>query len=321
MQIPETVIDMAIEPRTQAEKNKLHEALERLSREDPTFRQHVDQQTGQLLISGMGELHLDIIRDRLLREFSVDARIGEPRVSYRESLIEAVTVEEAFQKEMEGHGQDARVVIKFEPDPCGAALKFENRVDKELLAVHFVKAVERSLTQGASGALYGFPLINVKATLLDATSHPTDSSELAFEAAAAGAQRHALEQGGCRLYEPYMKLEIITPEDDMGDVITSSTVATAPSRRCIRARRCASSGRRPRWRSSSASPPSCGPSPRAAAPTAWSRWGTARPPPTRLSSPEPGSRGGWRGRPRPRAQARTPALPVRGARPEQPEKE
>jgi len=220
MQIPETVIDMAIEPRTQAEKNKLHEALERLAREDPTFRQHVDQQTGQLLISGMGELHLDIIRDRLLREFSVDARIGEPRVSYRESLVDAVTIEETFQKEMEGHGQYARVLIRFEPEPCGMALKFENRVPKELLAPHFAKAVERSLTQGASGALYGFPLINVKATLLEATSHPTDSTELAFEAAAATAQRRALEQGGCRLYEPYMKLEIITPEDDMGDVIS-----------------------------------------------------------------------------------------------------
>jgi elongation factor G len=220
MHIPETVIDMAIEPRTQAEKNKLHDALEKLAREDPTFRQHVHQQTGQLLISGMGELHLDIIRDRLLREFSVDARIGEPRVSYRESLVGAVTIEETFQKEVEGRGQFARVVIRFEPDPCGMALKFANRVAKEVLAPHFVKAVERSLTQGASGALYGFPLINVKATLLDATTHPTDSTELAFEAAAGAAQRRALEEGGCRLYEPYMRLEIITPEENIGDVIS-----------------------------------------------------------------------------------------------------
>ena len=220
MQIPETVIDMAIEPRTQAEKNKLHDALEKLAREDPTFRQHVDVNTGQLLISGMGELHLDIIRDRLLREFNVDARIGEPRVSYRESLVNPVTVEEVFQKEVDGRGQYARVVIRFEPEPCGMALKFVNQVGKELLAAHFAKAVERSLTQGASGALYGFPLINVKATLLEATTHPTDSTELAFEAAAGAAQRHALDRGGCRLYEPYMKLEIITPEENIGDVIS-----------------------------------------------------------------------------------------------------
>ncbi len=220
MQIPETVIDMAIEPRTQAEKNKLHDALEKLAREDPTFRQHVDPNTGQLLISGMGELHLDIIRDRLLREFNVDARIGEPRVSYRESLVNAVNVDEVFQKEVDGRGQYARVVIRFEPEPCGTALKFVNRVPKELLAAHFAKAVERSLTQGASGALYGFPLINVKATLLEATTHPTDSTELAFEAAAGGAQHRALGEGGCRLYEPYMKLEIITPEENIGDVIS-----------------------------------------------------------------------------------------------------
>jgi elongation factor G len=220
MQIPETVIDMAIEPRTQAEKNKLHDALEKLAREDPTFRQHVDPNTGQLLISGMGELHLDIIRDRLLREFSVDARIGEPRVSYRESLVNPVEVEEVFQKEVDAHGQFARVLIRFEPEPCGTALKFENRVAKETLAAHFARAVERALTQGASGALYGFPLINVKATLLDATTHPTDSTELAFEAAAAGAQHRALQEGGCRLYEPYMKLEIITPEENIGDVIS-----------------------------------------------------------------------------------------------------
>jgi len=220
MQIPETVIDMAIEPRTQAEKNKLHDALDKLAKEDPTFRQHVDQQTGQLLISGMGELHLDIIRDRLLREFNVDARIGEPRVSYRESLVEPVTIEQTFQRELEGHGQYARVVIRFEPEPCGMALKFVNQVAKEVLAPHFAKAVERALTQAASGALYGFPLINVQATLLDATSHPIDSTELAFEAAAATAQRRALEEGGCRLYEPYMKLEVITPEENIGDVIS-----------------------------------------------------------------------------------------------------
>jgi elongation factor G len=221
MQVPETVISMAIEPRTQAEKNKLDEALEKLSREDPTFRRHVDSQTGQLLISGMGELHLEIIRDRLLREFNVDARVGEPRVSYREGLEEPIIIEETFQKEAEGRGQYARVVIEFEPAPCGSDLEFENRVPKDVLPLHFARAVERTLTQSSvGGVLYGFPLINLKAALVEAATHPVDSTELAFEAAASIAQRRALEEGGCELYEPYMRLEVVTPEDGLGDVIS-----------------------------------------------------------------------------------------------------
>jgi elongation factor G len=220
MQVPETVISMAIEPKTQADRKKLDESLDRLALEDPTFRRSVDGQTGQLLISGMGELHLDIIRDRLLREFNVDARVGEPRVSYRESLKKAVTIEETFQKEIEGHGQFARVVILFQPAPVGSALAFEDRVAKEVLPQHFVRAVQRALTQSsAGGVLYGFPLINVKSTLLDAGVHTVDSTELAFEAAASIALRRALEEGGCEVYEPYMRLEIVVPEDDMGDVI------------------------------------------------------------------------------------------------------
>jgi len=218
--IPETVISMAIEPRTQAEKKKLDAALERLSREDPTFVQTVDPNTGQLLISGMGELHLEVIRDRLLREFNVDANVGRPRVSYRESLKNKITVEETFQREMEGHGQFARVTIEFEPVSCEAQIEFVNATTKEVLANHFVRAVQRSLTQATSGALFGFPLINIRATLLDAETHPVDSSELAFEAAASMAQRRALEEGGCQLYEPYMRLDIIVPEDNLGDAIT-----------------------------------------------------------------------------------------------------
>ncbi len=219
MQFPETVISMAIEPKTQAERRKLDEALEELAREDPTFRQTVDQQTGQLLISGMGELHLDIIRGRLQREFNVEARIGEPRVSYRESLIEQVTVQETFEREIEGRQQFARVTIRFEPIE-GAGLKFESQVDKDVLPHQMQHAVEQALTQNASGPLYGFPLINVKATLLDAEQRPGSSTELSFEAAASRAQRRALEQGGCRLYEPYMRLEVIAPEERIGDVIS-----------------------------------------------------------------------------------------------------
>ncbi|MGD2174259.1 MAG: elongation factor G [Candidatus Brocadiaceae bacterium] len=219
LQVPETVISMAIEPKTQAERKKLDEALEELAREDPTFRQTQDQQTGQLLISGMGELHLEVIRDRLLSEFNVEARIGEPRVSYRESIEEPVTIRETFEREVEGRRQFAGLVIRFEPVE-GAGLEFENRVPKDVLSRQFAYAVEQTLTGSPSGPLYGFPLINVKATLLEAEVHPVDSTELAFEAAAATAQRRALEEGGCQLYEPYMRLEIITPEDRLGDVIS-----------------------------------------------------------------------------------------------------
>jgi len=220
MHVPETVISMAIEPRTQADRKKLDEALERLAREDPTFRTSVEAQTGQTLIHGMGELHLDIIRDRLLREFNMDARVGEPRVSYRESLKDAVRIEEVFRNEVEGHGQFARVVLDFEPFACGSALAFENRVDKDVLPPHFARAVQRALSQGSSGVLYGFPLINVKAVLVDASTHQVDSTELAFEAAASIAQRRALEEGGSEVYEPYMRLEIVIPEDNMGEVIS-----------------------------------------------------------------------------------------------------
>jgi len=220
MHVPQTVIAMAIEPKTQADRKKLDEALQTLAREDPTFRQTVDSHTGQLLISGMGELHLDIIRDRLLREFGVEARVGPPRVSYRESIKRPITVDETFEREVEGHGQFARVVISFEPAPGASGLEFESRAAKEVLPLHFARAVERALTQSASGPLYGFPLINVKATLLDGATHPTDSTELAFEAAASAAQRRALEQAGCRLYEPFMRLEIMTPESHVGDVIS-----------------------------------------------------------------------------------------------------
>ncbi|MCD6416997.1 MAG: elongation factor G [Planctomycetes bacterium] len=222
MQFPETVISMAIEPKTQAERKKLDEALEELAREDPTFEQALDQQTGQLLISGMGELHLDIIRDRLLREFNVDARIGEPRVSYRESLERAITTDETFEKEIEGRRQFARVVIHFEPAK-GAGLDFENQAPRDALPLHLARAVERALTQNPSGQLYGFPLVNVKATLLEAHMHPTDSTELAFEAAASSALRRALMEAGCRLYEPYMRLEIVAPEEKIGDVINYIT--------------------------------------------------------------------------------------------------
>ena len=220
MVFPETVISMAIEPRTQADKKRLDNALDSLAREDPTFKTHMDAQTGQLLISGMGELHLEIIKDRVLREYNVDANVGEPRVSYRESLKQPVTVEGTFDQEADGRGQFARVVLAFDPFDCGEAIRFENRTPHDVIPNHFVRAIERALTESAaSGTLYGFSLINVRATLTHAETHPVDSSELAFEAAAARALRNALEEGGCILLEPLMRLEIVTPEQYLGGVI------------------------------------------------------------------------------------------------------
>ena len=221
MEFPNTVISMAIEPRTQAEKAKLDEALEELAREDPTFRAHVSPQTGQLLISGMGELHLEIIRNRLLREFNVDANVGEPRVSYRESIETAITVEETFDQEAEGRGQYAWVRMRFEPAQVPQGIEFENEVDKSKLPLHFARAIERSLPQGATGPLYGYPLINVRAVLLDAKTHPVDSTELAFEAASARAMHRAMEQTDAQLLEPVMRLEIVVPEGHLGDVISN----------------------------------------------------------------------------------------------------
>ena len=217
---PETVISMAIEPMTQAEKNKLSDALAVMAREDPTFRVHTDQETGQLLISGMGELHLEIIKDRLLREFNVKANVGVPRVSYRETLKEAVIAEGVFRQEAEGRGQFARVVMNFEPFHGSRAITFVNEAPPEVVPDHFVRAVRRSLTgQAASGSLYGFPLIDIKAVLTGGETHPVDSTELAFEAAAARALRQALEEKGSILLEPVMRLEITCPEDYIGDVI------------------------------------------------------------------------------------------------------
>ncbi len=220
MDFPNTVAAMAIEPKTQTEKGRLDEALEKLAKEDPTFRSGVDKQTGQLLISGMGELHLDIIKDRLLREFSVDANVGEPRVSYRESIQAPVSVDAVFDHETDGRGQYARVEMRFEPDKNVAGVAFVNEVDPEICPPHFVRAIENAFRGAVSGPIYGYPLIYVRAVLVDAQTHPVDSTELAFEAAAGRALRKALHSAEVRLLEPYMRIEVVVPESNMGDVIS-----------------------------------------------------------------------------------------------------
>ena len=242
--VPKTVVSMAIEPKTQADREDLDDALEKLAREDPTFTSRVDPQTGQLLISGMGELHLDIIRDRLLREFNVEANVGEPRVSYRESIKEPVEVTETFDREIEGKRQFARVTLRFEPHQTREPVEFESRLEENQVPKRFVNAVRESLTEGATGGvLYGYPLINVRCVLLDAEVSPEASTAVAFEAAAARALRDALDRGGCELFEPVMKVEVVTPEQYMGDVISYlnscrgevSSVATRGDLKVIRA--------------------------------------------------------------------------------------
>ncbi len=220
MNFPNTVVSMAIEPKTQAEKGRMDDALEKLTREDPTFQVGVEKQTGQLLVSGMGELHLEIIKDRLLREFNVDANVGAPRVSYRESIREPVSIEEVFSRESEGRGQFARVMMRFEPDSESQGIRFVNEVDPDLCPSHFARAVERALIGSVAGPIFGYPLIYMKAVLLGVETHPVDSTELAFEAAAGRALRNALAEADVELLEPYMRIEVVVPEPNMGDVIS-----------------------------------------------------------------------------------------------------
>ncbi len=219
MTFPNTVASMAIEPKTQTEKGRLDEALDKLAKEDPTFQAGVDKQTGQLLISGMGELHLEIIKDRLLREFNVDASVGEPRVSYRESIKSPVTVEAVFDQETEGRGQFARVEMLFQPDKNCSGIVFENKVSPEVCAAHFARAAANAFRGALPGPVYGYPLIYVRAVLLNAETHPVDSTELAFEAAAGRALRKALSGPDALILEPHMRIEIVVPEVNMGDAI------------------------------------------------------------------------------------------------------
>ncbi|HHT9119273.1 MAG TPA: elongation factor G [Candidatus Hypogeohydataceae bacterium YC41] len=217
---PETVISMAIEPKTQAEKEKLIYALNKLKKEDPTFNVKVNEETGQLLIAGMGELHLEVLKNRMLSEYKVDANVGSPRVAYKETLSRAVLIEEKFIQQTGGHGQYGHVVIQFEPCKDAHPVIFEDEIKGGAIPKNYIKSVEagvRETTQG--GVLGGYPLINIKATLKDGSHHPVDSSDLAFYTAAARAVTHAVQEAGSVLLEPIMKVEVSVPEANLGDVL------------------------------------------------------------------------------------------------------
>jgi elongation factor G len=215
---PEPVISVAIEPRTQADRERLSEALARLTGEDPTFRVRVDEDTGQMIVSGMGELHLEIIVDRLLREFNVAASVGRPQVAYRETLTVAAEGEGRFVRQTGGHGQYGHVRLRVEP--ARGDLQFESRVPGGAIPKEFLPAVERGVRGAAEGGvLAGYPVTDVKVIALDGSHHEVDSSEMAFDIAGAMAFRDAAARAHPVLKEPVMKVEVVAAEDRLGDVI------------------------------------------------------------------------------------------------------
>jgi elongation factor G len=218
---PEPVISVAIEPKTTADQARMGEALRKLSEEDPTFRVHSDENTGQTIISGMGELHLDVIVDRMMREFRVQANVGKPRVAYRESITRAVPeVNYKYVKQTGGHGQYGHVVISLEPGARGSGVVFENKVVGGVIPREFIPAVEKGIKEVAeSGVLAGYPVVDIKVTLFDGSFHEVDSNEMAFKMAATFAFKEGVRKGGPVLLEPIMKVEALAPEDFLGDII------------------------------------------------------------------------------------------------------
>jgi elongation factor G len=220
MEFPDPVIEVAVEPRTKADQEKMSIALSRLAQEDPSFRVASDPESGQTVIKGMGELHLEIIVDRMKREFKVDANVGAPQVAYRETVTRAIEHDYTHKKQTGGHGQYAKIKVRFEPLPPGSGLVFENDVKGGAVPREFVPAVEKGIVSAAeSGILAGFPVIDFKAALIDGDSHDVDSSTMAFEIAARACFREAMVRAGPKLLEPVMRVEVVTPEDYLGDII------------------------------------------------------------------------------------------------------
>lgn len=224
MEFPEPVISVAIEPKTKADQDKMGTALAKLAEEDPTFRTETNPETGQTIISGMGELHLDIIVDRLKREFKVEANVGAPQVAYRETFRQAAEVEGKFVRQSGGRGQFGHVWIKFEPNETGAGFEFENKIVGGVVPREYIPAVEQGVSEAMdNGVLAGFPLIDVKATLFDGSYHDVDSNEMAFKVAASMALKAAKNKCNPVLLEPMMRVEIVIPEEYMGDIMGDVT--------------------------------------------------------------------------------------------------
>ncbi len=220
LDLPDPVIFIAIEPKTNADQEKLSESLAKLALEDPSFHVSYDEDTGQTIISGMGELHLEIIVDRLLREFMVNANVGKPQVAYKETISRLVTVEEKYIKEIGGRGLFGHVVLEFEPGRSGSGFMFENKTSRDQVPKEYVPMVKQGIKDALSvGYLAGYPVMNVKAVLTGGGTHEVDASEIAFRAAATIAANEALKKGKSLLMEPVMAVEVVAPEEFTGDVI------------------------------------------------------------------------------------------------------
>lgn len=220
MEFPEPVISVAVEPKTKADQEKMNAALSKLAQEDPSFRVRTDEETGQIIISGMGELHLEIVVDRMKREFSVDANVGSPQVAYRETIRKMVEQEGKFIRQSGGRGQYGHVWLRVEPQESGKGYEFVNEVVGGVVPKEYIPAVDKGVQeQLKSGVLAGYPVLDVKVTLYDGSYHDVDSSEMAFKIAGSMCFRDAARKADPTLLEPIMKVEVVTPEDYMGDVV------------------------------------------------------------------------------------------------------
>ncbi|WP_336978003.1 elongation factor G [Altererythrobacter fulvus] len=220
MEFPEPVIELSVEPKTKADQEKMGIALNRLAAEDPSFRVSTDHESGQTIIKGMGELHLEILVDRMRREFKVEANVGAPQVAYRESLSKPVDVDFTHKKQSGGTGQFGRVKVKVAPGERGAGITFIDEIKGGNIPREYIPSIEKGMReQAASGYLIGFPIIDFEIRLYDGAYHDVDSSTIAFEIAGRGAMREVAEKAGIKLLEPIMKVEVVTPEEFMGDVI------------------------------------------------------------------------------------------------------
>jgi len=220
MHFPEPVISVAIEPKTKADQDKLSESFSKLMDEDPTFRVRTDEETGQTIIAGMGELHLEIIVSRLLREFKVKANVGRPQVAYKETITKSVRAEGRFIRQTGGKGQYGHVVIQLEPAPRGSGFVFENMIIGGVIPKEFIPAISKGIKDAMNnGILAGYPLVDIKATLIDGSYHSVDSSEISFRVASAMALQDGLKKANPVLLEPMMKVEVVVPEEYLGDVL------------------------------------------------------------------------------------------------------
>ncbi len=244
IEFPTPVLSVAIEPKTKEGAERLSLALQSLANEDPTFQTRVDEDTGQTIISGMGELHLEIIVDRLLREFKVEANVGRPQVAYRETITRPVEVEKKFIRQTGGRGQYAHVCLDVEPQPAGSGFRFEKKIVGGVIPREFIPAVEKGVREAAeSGVLAGYPVVDITVTLTDGSYHEVDSSDLAFKIAGSMAFKDAVKQGHPILLEPTMQVDVVVPEEFLGGVISDLNsrrgrvvgIETRPAARVVRA--------------------------------------------------------------------------------------